>query len=58
MAEDGKKSLKFRQSKGNKSTITDDTPIKLHVHILTMVIYIQYMIHEISSISYPVMAED
>ena len=58
MAEDGKKSLKFRQSKGNNSTITDDIPIKLHVHILTMVIYIQYMFHEISSISYPVMAED
>ena len=36
MAEDGNKSLKFRQSKGNNSAITDDTPIKLHMHNLTM----------------------
>ena len=39
MAED-KKSLKFRQSKGYNSAMTEDTPIKLHVHNLTMVIYI------------------
>ena len=34
MAEDKKKSLKFRQSKGKNSPIhvTDDISIKLHVH--------------------------
>ena len=38
MAKDGKKLLKFSQSKGNNSAITDDTPIKLHMHYLTMAI--------------------
>ena len=36
MAEDGK-TLKFRQSKSNNSTITNDTRILLHVHNLIMV---------------------
>ena len=31
MAED-EKIMKFRQSKGNKSFITDDTLMKLHLH--------------------------
>ena len=57
MAED-RKSLKFRQSMGNNSAITDDTPIKLHIHKLTMVIYIQYKFDKIPSIGYLVMAED
>ena len=57
MVEIGEK-IKFRQSKGNNSAITYDTPIKLHVHNLTMVIYIQYKFHEIPSIGYLVMAED
>ena len=41
MAEDRKKSLKFRQSKGTSSSITDDTLIKLQMHNdnHTMVIY-------------------
>ena len=52
------KSLKFRQSKGNISAITDDTPIKLHMHNLTIVIYIQYKFHWIPSIGYLVKAED
>ena len=56
--EDGKKSLNFRQSKGNNSAITKGTLIKLHVHNLTMVIYIQYKFHEVPSIGYLVMAED
>ena len=58
MAEDRKKSFKFRQSKGNNSAITDDTPIKLHMHNPTLIIYIQYKFHEIPSIGYLVMAED
>ena len=46
VTEDGKKkSLKFRQSKGNNSSITDDTLMKIHVHNHTIVIYIQYNIH-------------
>ena len=53
-----KKSLKFRRSKGNNSAITDDTPIKLHMHNLIMAIYIQYKFHEIPSIGYLVMTED
>ena len=51
MAGDGK-SLKVWQSKGNNSAITDDTPIKLHVHSITMVICIQYTFHDIPYISY------
>ena len=58
MAEDEKNSLKFRQSKGDDSSITKTTLIKLHVHSHTMVIYNQYKFHEIPSISYLVMAED
>ena len=57
-AEDGKKSLKFKQSKGNNSGINNGTPIKLNVHNLTKVIYIQYKFHEILSIGFLVMAED
>ena len=55
MAEDGKKSLKFRKPKGNYSAITEETLIKLHMHNLALVIYIQYKFQEIPSI---VMAED
>ena len=58
MTEDGKKSLKARQTKGNNAAIPDDSPIKLHVHNLTMVIYIQYKCHEHESFGYLVMAED
>ena len=50
--------MKFRQSKGNNSALTDDAPIKLHTHNLIMAIYIQYKFHEIPSIRYLVMAED
>ena len=50
------KSLKFRQSKGNNSSITDDIPSKLHVHNITIVMYIQYEFHEMLSISYLFMA--
>ena len=42
IVEDRKKSLKFRQSKGNNYSITEDTLTKLHVHNHTMVISIQY----------------
>ena len=45
MAEDWKKSLKFRQSKGNNSSITDDNLLKLHKHNHTIVIYTQYKVH-------------
>ena len=58
MAEDGKKSLSFRQSKGDNSTITHDTLMKLHVHNHIMVIYIQYKFHEIPSVAYRIMADD
>ena len=58
MDEDRKKSLKFRKPKGNFSAITDDTLIKLHMHNLALVIYIQYKFQEIPSIGYLVMAED
>ena len=49
MAEDRIKSLKFRHSKGNNSALNNGTPIKLHVHSITMVIHIQYKFHEIPS---------
>ena len=42
MAGYAKKSLKFRQSRGDNSCITNETPIELHVHNHTMVIYIKY----------------
>ena len=58
MAEDWKKSMKFRQSKGHNSSITQNTLMKLHMHNHTMVIYIQFKFHEIPSIGYLVMAED
>ena len=58
MAENRKKSLKLRQSKGINSTIANRIPIKFHVHNFTMVIYIQYKIHWIPSLSYLDMAED
>ena len=58
MAEDGKRSLKFRQSKGNNSSITDDILMKLNMQNNTVVIYIQYMFQEISFIGYLVMAAD
>ena len=54
--DEDKKSLKFRLSKGNNSSITDDTLMKLHMH--NIVIYIQYKFHEIPSIGYLVMAEN
>ena len=56
MAEDGK-FIECKQSMGNNSSLTDDTPIKLQVHNLTVVIYIQYMFHELPSIDYLVMAK-
>ena len=58
MAEDEKNTLKFRQLKGNNSSITDDTLMKLHVHNHTMVIYIQFTFHEIPFIINIVMADD
>ena len=58
MAEDGHKSLKFRQSNGDSSSITHDILLKLHVHNHTMVIYIQYKFLEIPSIGYLEIAED
>ena len=42
MVEDRKNSLKFRQLKGNNSSITDYTLLKLNMHSNTIVIYIQY----------------
>ena len=44
MAADGK-ILKFRQSKGNNSAITNGVTIKLHVYNPTIVINIQYTFH-------------
>ena len=59
MAEDGKKSSKLRQSKDDNYSITDDTLMKLHMYKHTMVIYIEYKFHEVSSsICYLVMSED
>ena len=57
MAEDGEKTLKFRQSKGDNSSITDNTLMKILMHNHTIVIYIQYKFPEIPSIGYLVMAE-
>ena len=50
--------MKFRQSKGDNSSITDDTLMKLHVNNHTMLLYNQYKFHENQFISYLVMAED
>ena len=47
-------SQKFRQLKGNYSSITGDILMKLRVHYQSMVRYVQYMFDEIPS----VMAED
>ena len=52
------KSLKFRHWKGNNSSITDDTLVKLRVHNQTVIIYSKYKFYEIPSIGYLVMAED
>ena len=52
------KTLKLRQSKGNNSYTTDDTPMKLHMHNHPMVIYIKRKFLEISFIGYQVMAEE
>ena len=49
--------MKFRQSNGSNSAITDNIPIKLQVHNLMMVIYFQYMFHKMPSIGYLVIAE-
>ena len=40
MADDENKSLKFMQSKGDNSPLTNGTAMKLHVHEHTLVIYI------------------
>ena len=59
MALDRKKSLKFRQSKDNNSSITNNKLENIHVNNHTMIIYnIQYKFHEIPFIGYEVMAED
>ena len=52
------KTFNFRQSKAINSAIPRDTPIKIHVHNLIMVIYIQYKFYEMPSIGYLVTAED
>ena len=57
MAEDDK-TLRFKQSKGNSSSITNDKLVKLHVHNTTMVIYIQHKFHDIPFIGSLVMIED
>ena len=59
MAEDGKSS-KLGQSKCNTCSfsITDDTLIKLYVHIRTIVINNQNKFHEIPFVHYLVMAQD
>ena len=50
-----KKLLKFRQLKGNNSSMTDATLMKLHMHNHIMVIHIQYKFHEIPSFGYKAM---
>ena len=50
-------SLKFRQSKGNNSSIAKANLLKRHVHSYTIVIFIQHQFHEISSISYYIMED-
>ena len=39
------KSLKFRQLKGNNSSLADDTLMKLHMHNHNMFICIQHKFH-------------
>ena len=58
IAEDRKKTLKFRQSKGNSYATTNDIPIKLYKHNFIITIYIHHKFHECLSIGYLVMAED
>ena len=48
--DDREKSLQFRQSKGDNSSITHDTLMELHMHNHTMVICIQYKVHEFHSL--------
>ena len=51
MTEDGwMEGWKFRQSKDNNFSITNDILMKLHVYHHTIVIYIQYKFYEIPSI--------
>ena len=50
MAYEGKKSLKFRQTKSNNSSPTDDILMKLYVNYQTMAIYTQYKFQEIQEI--------
>ena len=57
MVEDGINYLNLSNQRAI-TAITDDTPIKLQVHNLTLVIYIQYKFREIPSVGYLVMAED
>ena len=52
------KSLKCRQSKGNDSSITDYSLMKLHILNQTIVIYIKYKFHKVPFIIYRVLAED
>ena len=58
MSEDSKNLLIFRQSKGNYSSITNDTLMKLHMHNHTLVIFILYKFNESTCIGYLVIAED
>ena len=44
------KTLKFRQSKGVNSYLTNDTPVKLHVHNNIIVMYIHFKFDEIPSL--------
>ena len=55
-ADDRKKPLKIWQSKGNSSSVSNDTVMNFHVH--KHVIDIQYKFHKIASIGNKVMAED
>ena len=59
-AENRKIKLIFRQTKGDNTSITHDTLMKLHMHSHTIVIYIyiQYKFNDIPSIGYLVMTED
>ena len=50
--------MKFRQSKDNNSSITDDSLTKHHIYNHNIVIYIQYKFQELPFIGYLVMAED
>ena len=56
MAEDRKNHWNFRQTRGNNSAIPDDSPIRLHVHNLTMVIHV-YKISTSFMKFYPLVTE-